>query len=91
MSYASDVIDALNEELPGQNPELIRLYALLVLAWGEGTTSSDVHDAWAVFRASTNPDHPALVPFDSLDEETQKLDEPYVEAIWRVAVKVGPR
>jgi hypothetical protein len=64
---------------------LYRIYAVLCLAKGTLTRPEDVHDAWAAWRATTRPDHPALVPFDALSAETQALDTPYVEAIHAVA------
>lgn len=48
-------------------------------------TERDVHDAWAVWRAPTRPDHPALAPFDHLTPDVQALDAPYAEAIRKIA------
>ena len=84
-TYAQDTIDRLNREAPDQDPDLIRLYALLVLVKGEDTTLEDVHDAWALWRLSTRPDHPDLVPFDQLTSEVQEYDQPYRDAIARTA------
>lgn len=89
MSYVQRVQNALLAELPTLDRELLRLYALLVLVWGEDTTLADVHDAWAVWRTDTRPDHPSLVPFDELAPEVQELDRPYMDAIHRVARTVA--
>ena len=65
--------------------ELYRLYALLALVKGRSVTLSDVHDAWSVWMTPSQPDHPALVPFDELDEEQRLQDSPYAAAIRRVS------
>lgn len=91
MNYVQRVLDALNAECPGLEPELARLYALLALSLGESTALADVHDAWAIWRDTTNPGHRSLVPFDELSLEVQELDREYMEAIHRVAEKLGAR
>lgn len=65
---------------------LCQLYALLALAKGEEVTAEDVHDAWAIWTLGCRvTSHPSLVPFEELDPEIRALDEPYVEAIRKVA------
>lgn len=76
-------------EMADKDVLLYRLYALLVLAKGEETTAEDVHNAWAAWAAIDRPWHAALVPFAVLSDDVQALDEPYVEAIRRVAVNQG--
>ncbi len=61
------------------------LYAVLMRAKGDNVTPSDVHDAWAAWVSCTAGQHKSLVPFESLDLETQQEDYPYVEAIHRAA------
>lgn len=91
MNYVDAVIQQLHEQLaeiaPGEKiqPELAPLYALLVLTRGDRTTLSDVHDAWALARTATRPDHPDLVPFDELDASVAEWDRPFMEAIYAVA------
>lgn len=87
MNYVSKVVDRLNEEIPGNDPELINLYSLLVMTRGAYTTLEDVHDAWSVWRNNTKPDHKSLIPFDHLTEEVQELDRVYVHAIRKVALE----
>lgn len=84
-NYATEVYQALDRELPGQNAELLRLYSLLVLTEGVNTTLEHVHDAWALWRMFTRPEHVALVPFDQLTPEVQALDQEFVDAIHKVA------
>lgn len=88
-NYVQRVIDALNEELPGQDPELIKLYALVALTWGPLAGRIEVHDAWALWRNDTKPDHQSLIPYAQLSPEVQELDDKYVEAIRKVAWKLG--
>jgi hypothetical protein len=65
--------------------KLLRLYALLGAAKGLFVESVDVHDAWAIWRVETKPDHPSLVPFNELSSDVQALDDRYREAIrWSV-------
>ncbi|MDQ0376567.1 DUF7701 domain-containing protein [Amycolatopsis thermophila] len=84
-TYVQRIIDRLTTELDDCEPDLIRFYALLVLTEGVNTTLEHVHDAWAIWRDQTRPDHPSIVLFDKLDKRTQELDRPYQEAIVRVA------
>jgi hypothetical protein len=85
INYAQAVIDHLDESIPGNDPDLLRLYALLALTKGQQTTLEDVHDAWALWRNTTRPDHPSLVPFDQLDPHVQELDRKYMQAIHAAA------
>lgn len=70
---------------PAQSETLFLLYAVLMRAKGEAVTAADVHDAWAAWAESTQGEHGALVPFESLDPDIQDEDLPYVEAIRRAA------
>jgi hypothetical protein len=89
MTYAQHALKVLNGNCPGLDPELAQLYALLALTRGTRTTLQDVHDAWAVWRCGTRPDHPSLVPFDQLTPEVQELDREYMNAIHRTARQVS--
>jgi hypothetical protein len=90
-SYLSDDADLIRSELPqGVQPpadsgELFILYAVLMRAKGENVTAADVHDAWAAWVLSTQGEHDSVIPFESLDPETQREDYPYVQAIRRAA------
>src|SRR5439155_8616831 len=89
-NYVAATIAALAEALPGCEPDLIRLYALLALTSGKFTTEREVHIAWSAWRHATNPGHPALIPFDDLSVQVQALDTPYAEAIRAVAIGAAP-
>ncbi|WP_327706296.1 hypothetical protein [Streptomyces decoyicus] len=87
MTYLRDDARLIRSHLPPharppQDAEaLFLLYAVLMRAKGEHVTEADVHDAWAAWTEMRNPDHAALVPFEALDEATQRQDLPYAEAI----------
>lgn len=89
MTYVEQALKVLNRTCPGLDPELARLYALLALTRGTRTSLQDVHDAWAVWRNNTQPDHPSLVPFDQLAPEAQELDRAYMDAIHHTARQVS--
>lgn len=84
-NYVQTVIDDLGIRLPGCPTDLLGLYALLAMVRGTDTTLEDVHDAWAVWRNATVPDHRSLIPFESLTLEVQELDREYMQAIHEAA------
>jgi len=65
--------------------DLLDLYTLLVLTKGESCLLVDVHDAWAVWRNKTVPEHRSLIPFRDLSPEVQELDREYMVAIQETA------
>jgi hypothetical protein len=85
VSYVDAARSALLREMPDEDPALMDLYLLLAMRKGANVTARDVHDAWAIWRSRTVPAHAAIVPFDDLPPEKQRLDDPYVEAIHRAA------
>lgn len=88
-SYIKRTVAAMAREMPGEDPSLVRLYALLALTRGRATTRQDVHDAWALWRTATRSDHPSIVPFDQLSADVQALDQPYVDAIHRAVAALN--
>lgn len=64
---------------------LFRFYAVLALAKGTAVKAADVHNAWATWMLERDPTHPSIKPFEQLDAETQASDEPFAQAIRRVA------
>lgn len=87
-NYVQITLGRLLTAVPGLYAELAQLYTLLVLVRGTGTTLRDVHDAWAVWRNVTAPEHRSLVPFDQLPVEVQELDRPFMDAIHLVAASI---
>lgn len=82
-NYVAPIVTRLEQN--GIDPDPANLYALLVLTKGVNTTLANVHDAWALWRQRTNPNHPALIPFEDLVEDVQELDRPYMELIHKIA------
>lgn len=90
MSYVEQARAALLRALPRPlDAALVDLYTLLVLRRGEATTREDVHHAWAVWQSREQPGHRSLLPFGELSEDVQASDDPYVEAIRRVAAELA--
>ena len=71
---------ASDEDLP-----LYRLYAVLLLTKGQEVTAADVHNAWAAWASEHEPNSRNLLPFKELSLRVQLKDEPYAEAIRKVA------
>lgn len=84
-NYVQRVIRDLSERLPDCDMDLVDLYALLALARGRATTLEDVHDAWAIWRNTSNPEHRSLIPFADLSPEVREMDRKYMKAIHEVA------
>lgn len=85
MNYIQEVKRRMEIVLPDLPDELNDLYSLLAVTKGIETTLEDVHDAWAIWRNQTNPEHKSLIPFISLTEEVQELDRKYMLGIHQVA------
>ena len=71
------------------DPELERLYVLLVLTRGEQTTLRDVHDARAVWRIQSNTQHKSRVRFEDLTPEMQGVLRIYMQAIRDTSVRLN--
>lgn len=67
---------------------LYRIYAVLLLAKGSGVSAEDVHNAWAAWASDNQPDSDNILPFKELSLSTQRKDEPYVNAIRKVAARL---
>lgn len=84
---AALIVENLPEgfEATAETAPLFLIYAVLMRAKGIYTTLEDVHDAWAAWRSTTNPNHSDLVPFGQLTKETRALDRPFLHAIHAAA------
>ena len=87
-SYIEKVFDAVKAEIPDIDPQLLPLYALLVIVGKGYIDMEDVHDAWAVWRHQTNPTHRFIIPFRELDDEVAMLDYIYMAKLKRANLKV---
>ena len=90
MSYLDDVAEIIRAELgerpdDASAPELLRLYAVLLLAKRETVSVEDVHNAWVAWMQNHQPANEDIRPFGELDHATQQADEPFVAAIQRAA------
>lgn len=85
MNYIQRAEQILREEVAATGHNIddtqARLYTLLLLTKGRVATLADVHDAWAVGRNIDRPEHPDLVPFAELSDETVAYDVPFLKAI----------
>jgi hypothetical protein len=79
--YIPQITAALAGRFPGEPPELLAHYAHLVMTTGVSTDQQDVHDAWAAYTATRQPEHEGLVPFDDLDPPAQERATRYAMAI----------
>jgi hypothetical protein len=74
---------------PDEDMPLYRLYALLLLAKGNEVTDEDVHNAWVVWATEHQPESDKIMPFKELSLRSQRKDDPYTEAIRRVARRLN--
>jgi hypothetical protein len=78
------------EILPVENTRsLFYLYAVLALAKGTAVNAEDVHNAWVAWMLERDANHRSIKPFDELDLKTQASDEPFAEAIRKVAKRLN--
>ncbi|MEK6819535.1 MAG: hypothetical protein AABY10_06415 [Nanoarchaeota archaeon] len=82
-NYIEKLRSKLSEAIDVE-PDLLDLYTLLVCVKGEECSLEDVHDAWAIWKNKTTPNHKSLIPFFELTSEVQEMDREYAEAIRRV-------
>ncbi len=85
--YLDDLAAAIAAELAPveASAALLRTYAVLVRVKGEYVSAADVHDAWAAWMADVDACHPALRPFEELEEDERRADMPFVAALRAVA------
>lgn len=92
MNYLQSIAQQVKAEVPSELlpdaehlDDLFLLYALLVLEKGELTTAADVHNSWAAWMTQQDDTHDSIRPFEELAQDIQKQDEPYVDAIIKIA------
>jgi hypothetical protein len=71
--------------LPEEERGLYLIYAVLALSVGKRTTRRHVHDAWSAWKATTDPEHDSIQPFEDLEADVQREDQPFVRAIHDVS------
>lgn len=94
MNYVAEVAERIRHEVPpevlpeGDTHLLFLIYAVLAMSLGERVQAQHVHDAWAAWMSYQDPLHTSIEPFQNLDSETQREDEPFVKAIRSVAARL---
>ena len=87
MNYIEEVRDILSKKI-NVNNNLLNLYTLLVFTKGKNVTLKDVHDAWAIDKNRTFPEHYSIIPFEKLSFEVQQKDLYYANAIKETAIQI---
>lgn len=96
-SYLAELAEEIKlevapQDLPDEDTrDLFLVYAVLLLAKGEGVTAEDVHNGWAAWQTMRGEDHESLRPFDELSPSTRQEDLPFVDAIRAVARRLRDR
>lgn len=88
MNYVQHARELLAKKVNIES-DLLDLYTLLVFTTGIGTELIHVHDAWAIWKAKTDPTHKSLVSFSDLSIEKQELDRKFMEAIRETAAAIA--
>ena len=92
-NYMTRIRAIVDEELTASghdcDPVLVNYYTMLVLAVPGEITLEHVHDAWAMWRIDTRPDHQDLVPFRNLSDETAAYDIPFRDALMKAKARIG--
>jgi hypothetical protein len=87
---AEEILAELPEDLvPAEGAhDLMLLYAILATTVGASVNRQHVHDAWVAWMTSRGRRHEAMVPYEALAADVQEQDEPYADAIRRVATRL---
>lgn len=92
MNYIEKLASKIKSEvdpslIPDQqdSDKLFEIYAVLMLAKGISVTNEDVHNAWSAWMSFTAPNHPSIVPYETLSKSLQDQDTAFKEAIIKVA------
>jgi len=95
LSYISDIAEQIRREVPsevlpkGNTDLLFLMYAVLALTVGQDVKPQHVHDVWAAWMAYLDSSHSSIKPFGELSSDTKKEDQPFVNAISRVASRLA--
>ena len=95
MNYLSEIAERIRREVPqevlpeGDTDLLFLMYAVLALTVGQDVRAEDVHDTWSAWMTYRDPSHQSIKPFAQLDPETKKTDQPFVDAIKKVATHLS--
>ena len=91
MNYISEIAERIRCEVPhdvlpqGNTDLLFLIYAVLALTIGEDVRPEHVHDVWSAWMTYLDPSHLSIKPFTQLSAEMKVTDQPFVDAIRKVA------
>jgi hypothetical protein len=94
-SYIADIAAEIQAAVPpkslpaGDTSDLFLIYAVLALAKGVDVEARDIHNAWAAWMSTKDPQHESIVPYDALSPDVRREDDPYLAAVRRVAHRLG--
>lgn len=94
-SYIADIAAEIEAAIPpeslpsGDTDDLFLIYAVLALAKGVDVEARDIHDAWAAWMSTREPQHESIVPYDDLPPDVRREDDPYLAAVRSVARRLG--
>jgi hypothetical protein len=94
-SYISDLAAEIRAAVPpaslpeGDANELFFIYAVLALAKGVDVEARDIHNAWAAWMSTREPQHASIVPYEDLPSDVRREDDPYVAAVRQVARRIS--
>jgi hypothetical protein len=93
MTYIERLIKEILIEFPklADKPELVDLYAAIVLAKGIDLDNRAVHDAWSVWQNRIRPDHRSIIDYDDLSPEVQDMDTKYTRGLILAALRADVR
>jgi hypothetical protein len=97
LNYISEIAEWIRREVPpevlpeGDTQLLFLMYAVLALTVGEDVRAEDVHDTWSAWMTYWDPSHQSIEPFAQLGPEVKKSDQPFVDAIRKVATQLPRR
>ena len=90
-SYIADIAARIRAIVPpellpeGETYELFLIYAVLALAKGDRVDARDIHNAWAAWMSTKDPDHESIVPYEDLPADVRREDDPFLNAVRAVA------
>ena len=96
-SYIADIAAEIRSAVPpdslpvGETRDLFLIYAVLALAKGVDVDVRDIHNAWAAWMSTKDPQHESIVPYDHLPPDVRREDDPYLAAVRSVAHRLGRR
>lgn len=95
LSYVLEIAESLRSEVPqdilpeGDTDLLFLMYAVLVLTVGQDVRPKHVHDTWSAWMTYQDSSHESIKPFDQLSIGTREEDQPFVNAIRRVSLRLS--